>query len=309
MLFSHAGTVALLTIALCALGAKEPTVTRKACCCDAEALAGLCCGWALAGEFTAGLVVLGIIFFVVSKRRRWARFCTFMFPPLLLIPAYSQACFGNCLAIGYSYQASFPQMHQGFYGIEWPNANVALKLLVSPERGLLFWSPFFTLAPFGLARMYRESRPTFWLCLIIPVIHVAVLSGCSWDWRAGWSLGPRYLSPIVPLLGIAAGFGLVEVPAYGRILAFASIALTGLGTLVDATPQYEHSNPLLDVHLAKLAEAHYANNFGGLIGLSGHWTLVPLILSVTVLGETIYRRLGVQSDVAPNAAAALPKAR
>ena len=63
-----------------------------------DVLAGHCCGWALASEYTAGLVVAGVFLWVVgSGWRRATAFWVGAIPPLLLIPAYSYRLFSKSL--------------------------------------------------------------------------------------------------------------------------------------------------------------------------------------------------------------------
>ncbi len=55
-----------------------------------ELLAGFACGWALASEYSAGLIVIGLgLWISASGWRRLIPFSLAAIPPLLLIPAYS----------------------------------------------------------------------------------------------------------------------------------------------------------------------------------------------------------------------------
>ncbi len=93
-------------------------------------------------------------------RGLWAGPLRWMFvaalPPLLLIPAYSWATIGTPWDLPYSYQARFPEMREGLYGIKWPDLEILGRLLVGPTRGLVFWTPF--LAGLGWWWIARE-RP------------------------------------------------------------------------------------------------------------------------------------------------------
>lgn len=104
-----------------------------------DALGGLFCGFALASEFTAGIIVasIGVCLATVN----WQRAIVFSLgalPALLLIPAYNLACFGNPFLLPYSLQASFPEMREGLYAIKWPDLEIAFNLLFTPARGLFF---------------------------------------------------------------------------------------------------------------------------------------------------------------------------
>ena len=156
-----------------------------------DLLTGFCCGCALASEYTAGPIVVAVVLWVLARDwRRLGGLSIGAILPLLLIPAYSVVCFGTPWAVGYSYHSTFQQMHQGVFGIQWPNATVAGKYLVSPERGLLFWSPWFLLSAPGWVELWRRDRKLFWLTLLGPLVLTIVMSGYSWDWRAGWTWAP-----------------------------------------------------------------------------------------------------------------------
>ena len=161
-MFSHSLSVGLLAVALWAVqrgtegGGGKPegggrwaeirgswsVVQRRW-----DMLAGFACGWVLASEDTAGLMVVGTGWWVL--RLSWARAVSFALgsvPPLLLIPAYSWVCLGYPFTLPYSHQSSFPAMREGLYAIKWPDLETAYNLLVSPTRGLFFWTPFLVMA-------------------------------------------------------------------------------------------------------------------------------------------------------------------
>lgn len=296
-------------------------------------LAGFCLGWILASEFTAGLMVLGIGFLVIveAKRRnmpkdscteppqprspgegieqklgRWSRkfhhaFCHAgrwlvlgALPALATIPVYSWLCLGDPFVLPYSHQASFPEMEQGLYAIHWPDLENGLRLLFGPTRGLFFWSPFLLMAVLGYAKLRRIHPSLFWACWILPVLQVVVISGRVWDWPAGWTIGPRYLSPILPFLALPAALAMRRFPAAGLITIAASFCLTGLGTIVDGTPTYQYEVPWFELHLPKLSRGDLVDNLGHLMGLTGLWSLAPLGLIFLVYGGSL--RYAVQSN-------------
>ena len=281
MLFSHGMVIGLLSITLWAIGREQEgqRIQVGRFSLDGYLLAGFCCGWVLASEFTAGLVVAGIFVWVCATGWRSAmRFCLASVPPLLLIPAYSWACFDSPFTLGYDHQATFPAMKEGLYGIGWPDAPTGLKLLFSPDRGLFFWSPFLLMAAAGFPVLFKRSRSLFWLCLAVTVAQIVVISGEVWDWRAGWTLGPRYLSPMLPLLALPAALGIQRFPRLGCGLALLSVLLTGTGTVVNATPRYEITNPLMELHLPGLWKGEVTHNLGQMLGLPGLWSLAPLVV-------------------------------
>lgn len=230
--------------------------------------AGFACGLALASEYTAGIVVIGLLAWLASRGREGiAPFCLAAAPPLLLIPLYSWLCFHNPFILPYSLNASFPEMRRGLYAIMWPDAETAFNLLFSPTRGLFFWSPFLLMAGAGYWKLIHTDRRLFWLTYSVPLLQIVVISGRTWDWQAGPSLGPRYLAPILPLLALPCALGVQRFPRIGAVLAVYSIGITTLATLTNACPPGYIYNPLIELHVPALLKGELAPNLGTALGL------------------------------------------
>jgi hypothetical protein len=301
MMFSHALVVGLLSITIWAL-AKQGTCGFE----QAEygmrqwlkahrwdLLAGFTSGWVLASEYTAGIVLAGLLLWLASQGwRRAVPFCCGAVPPLLLIPLYSWACFGSPFILPYSLNASFPQMKEGLYAIKWPDAETALNLLFSPARGLFFWTPFLIIAGAGYWKLGHMDWRLFWLTYAIPLVHIIVISGRTWDWPAGPTLGPRYLAPILPLLALPCALGLQRFPRLGLALADYSILITTVATLTNASPPFPgHPNPLFDLHLPMLLKGQLAPNLGTVCGLPP-WLSVVVYYAILCGGIWwLWRRL------------------
>jgi hypothetical protein len=276
LMFSHALAVALVAVALWAVQrGTEGRVRGSVVSRRWDLLAGFACGWVLASEFTAGLIVVGIGVWVL--RLGWDRALRFALgavPPLLLIPAYSWVCLGNPFTLPYSHQASFPAMSEGLYAIKWPNPETAYNLLVSPTRGLFFWTPFLVMAGVGYWRLIERSPRWFWFTYALPLLQVIVISGRVWDWQAGFTLGPRYLAPILPLLALPCALGVARFPRTGAILALVSVLLTTLATLTEVTPGYHIYNPLTELHIPLFLKGEFSPNLGIMLGLSPYLSVV-----------------------------------
>jgi hypothetical protein len=272
-------------------------------------LAGFASGWALASEYTAGIVLAGFLVWQLSQGwRRAVPFCLAAVPPLLLIPLYSWACFGSPFILPYSLNASFPEMKQGLYAIKWPDPDTASNLLFSPVRGLFFWTPFLIIAGAGYCKLAHIDRRLFWLTYAVPLLHIIVISGRTWDWPAGPTLGPRYLAPILPLLALPCALGVQRFPRLGIALAGYSILITALATLINASPQFPgHPNPLFDLHIPMLLKGQLAPNLGTVCGLPP-WLSVVVYYAILCGGiGLVWRRLpqepgaGRAFDQAPRA--------
>lgn len=113
-------------------------------------------------------------------------------------------------------------------------------LLVSPSRGLLFFSPILGLSFWGLFRVHRSEewpqlRPLAWA-----VLGIAFLAFKGFDWWGGWSFGYRLLVDALPLMAI------LMVPVVGEVLQkpvgrWAALALAGWSVFVQIIGAYAYT--------------------------------------------------------------------
>lgn len=273
LLFSHSQVFGLLSISIWALALfLEDFIPPWR-----MSLAGFCIGLALASEYTAGLEVVGLAGYALACRSKGRMlFLLWMCLPLLLIPIYSAATMGNPFVLPYSHQAKFPEMSKGIYAIMWPNLENFGRLMVGPTRGLVFWTPFLAMAGIGAfvmsGRIDADSsrRWKLGLTLTLPLLHVIVISGRTWDWQAGYTLSARYMTPILPLLSLPCALGLERWWRTGVFLATLSICMITIATLTDACPAYEIENPLTQLHIPDLLRGNFSYSLGELAGLSSY---------------------------------------
>lgn len=242
--------------------------------------AGFCLGLALASEYTAGIVIGGIVAMAVLHHRLSpGPILLGMLGPLALVPAYSWMVMGTPFNLPYSAQASFPEMKTGIYGIQWPKLDVLGWLLVGAKRGLFFWSPFLLLALPGLWRLSGELEPRRFGWLFVPAIAtVAAISGRLFDWEAGFCLGPRYLTPILPLIAFAVADVVARHWRTAVVLAMVSIGITGLTTVTDAHIPTLSMFPLWEFVLENVRIANFGHNIVELIGIRPQ-TWVPAFMA------------------------------
>ena len=284
LLMSHSAVVSLLAIAIWAgrLGLK-PSICEKATphnCRDV--IAGLCSGLALASEYGAGLVVVGIcVWYFFSDLKRAVIFGLGMVPSLLTIPGYHWICFGDPFTFAYLHEHTFTTMHEGFFGIRFPpQTEHAYMLLFSAERGLFFWSPILLLAFPGYFRLWHTSPPLFWMTYLVPVLQVTAISAYFLP-SAGGMIGPRLLAPILPLLALPLALGVTWFPRTGAVLGIVSILVTVLATVVSIAGLYG-ANPLFDLLLPKFFALSFSHNLGQVAGLSGYTSIIPLVVVLVV---------------------------
>jgi len=261
-------------------------------------LAGLCCGLAIASEYTAATAAAGVLALaLLTSFKRGLLLALAAIPPLLLIPAYSWICFGGPLSFGYHHLAltEFQEMNNGLFGITWPpKLSSAYLILFSPARGLFFWTPFFLIAFLGFKCLIQKSRKLAWVCAVVTIVHVVCISGYYMP-DGGAALGPRHLAPMLPFLMALAAIGLSCHPQTGFVLGYCSIVLTGLATLITAMPWQGIANPLWDVFFARLIEGRIGNMAYAMIGLPVYWSMgliSVLLISLYLVACLPCRRLG-----------------
>lgn len=121
------------------------------------------------------------------------------------------------------------------------------EVLLSPERGLLLWSPLVLLALVGLALLFREHRGlsiTLFLMFILQVLMNASLH----DWGGGWAFGMRRMTELYPVwvIGLAALlqrlYAVAGSALYRRAARWGITALVIVGVLFGLVLLLSHLN-------------------------------------------------------------------
>jgi hypothetical protein len=106
-------------------------------------------------------------------------------------------------------------------------------LLLSPGKGLLEYAPPALLAPFGVALRARRRAETVLLLALI-LIDLIAHANVLIRWVGGWSWGPRFLMPVLPLILLLLAPLLGPGRRHGRLVRRTLAALAVLGVLVQA---------------------------------------------------------------------------
>ena len=189
-LWQH-GTAELL-IALALLLVLAPASRVRSC------LLGVVCLLMAANRPPDALVAAAIGLFIVYRSWRSLSFSSLGWfiagsvVPLTALLYYNLSFIGELVG-GYA----LVRVPHNFLQDDWSGLA---GVLVSPTRGLLVFSPFLILAPWGLARRLRDpGSRALAVALGIAVISQIVLYARI-NWRGGECWGPRYMTDVLPLL-------------------------------------------------------------------------------------------------------------
>jgi hypothetical protein len=205
---SHAWTASLLYLAWDLWKSGEDR-TRRATLSFAGA--GFLAGWAAISEYPVALILplFALRALLGGSARRAAVFCLSGAAPIALLAAYNTICFGSPFVLS-SVREALPRYaelsHRGLFGFGAPSAQVGVSYLLHPARGVLLFSPFFlwTLAGFWQWWRKREDRADCLFFLVATTLFLLVMTGYP-NWHGGWSLGDRYLMPVLFPAAFAIG--------------------------------------------------------------------------------------------------------
>jgi len=110
-----------------------------------------------------------------------------------------------------------------------PLAGLA-GLFVSPNRGLLVFTPIMAFALWGAVQVWRTDAPRWLRWLTVGVgLHVLVHAAFT-EWWAGYTYGPRYMTDVLPALTLFLVYGLVPLCRRPALrVAAGLLALYGVG--------------------------------------------------------------------------------
>lgn len=288
-LFSHAGTIGLIAIAMWAMldppGGSGTPYWR-------DYLAGLAAGFAVASEYPAIFAAgsLGLYLLLVDRRRAM-RFCAGGLPAFALVIANNVAVSGHPFVVAYGFNPNFPgETAANRFGHYLPTPGAIAGLLFGQYRGLFFWSPVLVMAVPG-ARLLAETNRRLALCLGLGIVlSVLQIAGFHF-WFGGSAIGARYLAPIVPLVGLFAAHGMRRFPRVGLLLSGASVALMCLVTAISIEPSSVYAAPLRDFYVPRLWTGPISPNLGLALGLSPVLSLVLVGAAMTAVAGLLFRSM------------------
>jgi hypothetical protein len=203
--FAHAWVASLLFLAWDLVrAARDREGSRRVS--PLFAAAGFLAGWAAISEYTVAPLLL-LLALSTRSLKRFAPFAAGAAVPLFVLLGYDAICFGSPFVLSSALEAhaSYSALaRKGLFGFGWPSGRVALDFLANPARGLLLFSPFWiwTIPGFLAWRRAEGRRGDALLLLGGVAAFFLILTGYP-NWHGGWSLGNRYLLPVLFLAGLA----------------------------------------------------------------------------------------------------------
>ncbi len=243
------------TSALCLVGAGYALTRWRA---RRQIRYALAAGIALGGMVAtviahAILLPIFIAYAVWEGKRRWRRpdrWTTIAFTaPLVAVGlgllAYNWARFGDPFSTGYHFESGegwTTPVWQGLWG-----------LLLSPYRGLFWYTPLSIGAVLAWPTFWRRHRAEAGLILRVTVVLV-VLYSMWWMWWGGFAWGPRFLVPLSPFLALVLApwwerFLAGRMTAWGRVLFGGLVGLSVLVQVLAVSANYaQYEVELRDIY-------------------------------------------------------------
>ena len=296
--FSHAWTAALLFLAWDALRRAEETQAPRAANAFLAA-SGFLASLAAVSEYPAAPIAL-FLAARAAARRPWnaAPLVAGALAPLALLLVYDAACFGSPWTLSSAREADpgfATTAGRGVFGLGIPSPRTALKVLFHPARGVLLFSPFLLWCLPGAARWARSRVARRDLVFVAASTLVLVGAVCAYPhWEGGWSLGVRYLLPVLLLAAAALPWALA---GGGSRRAFAAAAMFSSANFFLLSAVYPHLPdaipwPAANVSWWVVARGGAAPNAGTTLGLPPVLSLLPPLLALVIAAAAALRGLG-----------------
>jgi len=289
---------------------------------------GAAAGWAVVTEYPAlppaALLALYALWQVRAKgsvrmRRVAIGLGLGAGPCAVLLFAYHQSAFGSPFATPLDSLHGFGTVTEQPFSL--PSATVLGDLFFGTRRGLLPLAPVLLASLAGLWHMLRtkDTRPLGVLCVTV-IGYYALMNAAFATPLAGWSYGPRYMAAALPFwsLGLLFAWDASQQRAWRALLVVLAVWGAGCSLVAVSTtaqPPGRFERPMaellwpafvagdLSLNHVSFQELrgkplqlrggtleHDAFNLGEQIGLRGHASLVPLVVTWGAAATLLWRR-------------------
>jgi len=261
---------------------------------------GFFCALAVALEYPSAPAAAIVAFAALLKHRRGALWIALgALPWVAVLVQFHWSAFGAPWSTPYAHleNAAFVRdISPGLLGISAPSWERVYGSLFSPWLGLFFWAPWTALAllaPRWLRRFDLVPFAVIVYYLLFQITHAL--------WRSGWTVGPRYITPVAPFAAMAVALAVREAPRLLPVLrglGASGIVATGLASAVCQGFPLEVVNPLREVVGPLLAHGYVPRNPLQLLGVPGLWSAAPYFAALAVAAALILSRSGLALAIA-----------
>ncbi len=232
----------------------------------------------------------------------------------LLFAGFNYMAFETIIPVGYKYSTNWQGEHQsGFLSLQLPSLdNVArlYGLTFSPVRGIFITSPFLLLAIWGFYLMWKQHKEKRSAIVAIGlfVAYFFFYNSSSVMWWGGFTIGPRYLIPMLPFMALPVIFAFNKLlpKTSGKVLVTVLIAISvfSVGVMHITGQSWPEINtwpttidtmntnfPLVNYSLPLLAQGKIARNYAMIAGLPDLLSLLPLLVALVAVYIIVPRLL------------------
>jgi hypothetical protein len=202
-------------------------------------LVGLFFGMALLTEYSAALLLPGLIIFILYFEKKLLKsikdVCIGGVMPGILWCWYHYSITGSIFSIPAKYQNPEFLTQEGpkelLYGIfSFPDPYVILELLFGTSRGLLFTQPWFlvvlVLPILLLKKIKRKEERGLYLYSLFTFTLLVCVNASFNNWHAGAIAGPRYISLIFPASAFVFIFAYDQISQFQKKILFITISIS-----------------------------------------------------------------------------------
>jgi hypothetical protein len=212
------------------------------------------CGAALgaAGLIFYLSVPVAIVFVIAalaSGENRWrgaAWMVVGALPFAIALAAYQFAAFGSPLRTSIATEnPAFRDSHAFLGVLPGFSGQALLGITFSPFRGLFYIAPLLLMALPGLLLMLRSRVQRVVAALIAAATILLFAINASFNgWHGGYTIGPRYILGVIPLLMLAAHYAAARLRLLYAVLAAIALVFNFAATAVDPQPPDILRDPL-----------------------------------------------------------------
>jgi hypothetical protein len=247
---------------------------------ERRSLAGMAAGLATAMNY---LCAIGLLF-VFVRRKDW-KFAAGTLLPLAALAAYQLVCFGGIFTPSVAKTSTrFLQSGAAMGLLTLPTPASVWGVTFSSYRGVFFFAPLLLVAFFGFAAWWRD-KPFECAAALLAIVALFAFNVSFNGWEAGFSIGGRYLVPLIPLFGIAILYA--RRVTLTIFLAAISFALNFTAAAVDVQPSGTIPRPVTQYLLPLLIHGHFSPE----VPITPPWS------AATFTGHTSVNRLTYDEPV------------